>query len=301
MEPRPTPGQVSVGIGPIGWANDDLRDWGAGTPAGRILDEIAAAGYAGTEMSYTFPREPAGLRAELGRRGLTLAAAYRWVNFTAPQQAESQLAAARAHVDFCAAAGARAAVIAEAGGSLHWDAAGSRATVKTLDARGWGLLVEGLHTLGRYARERGIRLCVHPHGGTAIEGEPEIDRLMAETDPELVWLCPDSGHIVYGGGDPAAVVRRHARRVGHVHLKDVRPTSLRRARAGGAPFFEALRADVFCTPGAGCIDFAPLLSALADADYSGWLVVEADQNPVAHPPLQVASAARAFLREVAGV
>jgi inosose dehydratase len=295
-------GPVRLGVGPIGWVNDDLREWGADTPTERVLAEMAAAGFEGTEMSYRFPADPAELRRELGRHGLVLSGAYRWCNLAA-EAAEvraAELEAAAAHVGFCAAAGAAAAVLAEGTGSLHWDRAGARERVRPLDAGGWRRLREGLEALGRLATGCGVRLCFHPHGGTPVETEDDIDRLCRETDPDLVALCPDTGHIRYAGGDPARVLRRHAGRVGYLHVKDVRGQVLAEVRRRGASFLEAVRLEVFCPPGAGDMDFAEVLAPLGEAGYGGWVVVEAEQNPAVHPAFDASRQARRYIGRVVG-
>jgi len=293
--------RVRVGIGPIAWVNDDLRHWGAETPGTLVMDEIAAAGYLGSEMSYSYPQDPAVLKATLDERGLLLAAAYRWTNCANPAALPAEIEATKQHIDFCAAAGAEFATVAEGANSLHWDLGGDRDQVTPLSEAQWACLIEGLHECGRYARSRGITLTVHPHGGTAIESAAEIDRLLAGTDPTLIGYCPDTAHIYYGGSDPAAMLRRYASRVRYVHLKDVRQPVLDRCRAEGFTFKEAILSNVFCTPGTGCLDWPAIFGALADGGYEGWLVVEAEQDPRVYPAMAVSEAAREFIRKVAGV
>lgn len=290
-----------VGIGPIGWVNDDIRGWGPEYTAARVMSEMSELGYAASEMSYVYPQEPAALRAALAEHGLVLAGAYRWTNFAHAEFLEDELAAARAHVDFCRAAGAGFANLAEGGGSLHWDRRGRLGAVEPLSDEQWGRVCSALNEVGAYAREHGVTLCVHPHGGTAIEKPAEIERLFASTDPALVGYCLDTGHIAYGGGDPGATARRFAARVGYVHLKDVRADVLARVKREGLSFVEAVKANVFCTPGAGALAFDPVIGALEGAGYAGWYIVEAEQDPAAHDPYAVSGAARAFLRERYGL
>lgn len=290
-----------VGVGPIGWVNDDIRGWGPEYTAERVMSEMAELGFAGSEMSYVYPQEPAALKAALAGHGLVLAGAYRWTNFAHEDLLASELAAARAHVDFCRAAGAGYANLAEGGGSLHWDAGGQRSSVAPLSEAQWARVCAALNEVGAYARERGVALCVHPHGGTAIERPAEIERLFAQTDPELVGYCLDTGHIAYGGADPGEVTRSLASRVGYVHLKDVRADVLARVRAEGLSFVEAVKANVFCTPGAGALDFDPVMAALEGAGYAGWYIVEAEQDPAVHDPYRVSGAAREFLRDRYGL
>ncbi len=286
-----------VGVGPIGWVNDDLRDWGADRLGEDVMREIQEAGFDGTEMSYRFPQDPRELRAALDSHGLVLAAAYRWTNLADPEFHAEEVALARRHVDFCRAAGARFATLAEGTGSLHWDRRGEAADVTPLDEAGWELLTHGLHEVGRHARSIGMRVTVHPHGGTAVESEDETARLLESLDPALVGWCLDTGHVAYGGTDPGRMTERFAGRVSYVHLKDVRQEVLAEARASGWSFARAVRANVFCTPGAGSLDFDPVIRALKEAGYDGWYVVEAEQDPALHPAAEVSRAAREFLRE----
>jgi inosose dehydratase len=131
--------------------------------------------------------------------------------------------------------------------------------------------------------------------GTVIESEAEIDRLMAVTG-EKVGLLLDTGHAVYAGVDPAALIRRHVDRIKHVHCKDVRREVLARVRARDTSFLDAVLEGVFTVPGDGCIDFSGVLVELAAAHYNGWLVVEAEQDPENAPPLAYARLGFAELR-----
>lgn len=290
-----------VGVGPIGWVNDDIRGWGPEYTAERVMREMAELGFAASEMSYVYPQEPTALRAALAEHGLVLAGAYRWTNFAHAEFLEDELAAARAHVDFCRAAGAAFANLAEGGGSLHWDKRGQRSAVERLSDEQWARVCAAFDAIGAYARGLGVAMCVHPHGGTAIEKPAEIERLFASTDPELVGYCLDTGHIAYGGGEPGEVTRRFAERVGYVHLKDVRADVLARVRRDGLSFVEAVKANVFCTPGAGALDFDPVMAALQGAGYAGWYIVEAEQDPAVHDPYRMSGAAREFLRDEYGL
>jgi len=131
--------------------------------------------------------------------------------------------------------------------------------------------------------QRGVRLAFHHHMGTAVQTEGEIGRLMRATGPE-VGLLLDTGHATYAGADPLALARKHARRIVHVHCKDVRRPVLDRALQQGMSFLDSVLAGVFTVPGDGQVDFPPILKLLREQGYAGWLVVEAEQDPAkAHP------------------
>jgi len=144
-----------------------------------------------------------------------------------------------------------------------------------------------------------MRVAYHPHMGTVVQDRADVDRLMDRT--RRLGLLLDAGHLAFAGADPLAVLRDHAPRVAHVHLKNVRPAVVEAARSGGWSFEAAVRAGVFTVPGDGGIDFRPLLDRLAEERYPGWLIVEAEQDPAKANPLEYARLARRYLREVASV
>jgi len=160
-------------------------------------------------------------------------------------------------------------------------------------------MVSGLNRLGERAAEAGLRLCYHHHMGTGVQTRAEIDRLLADTDPATVHLLVDTGHLTWAGGDPLQLVQDHFERIGHVHLKDIRWPVMEEATKRGSSFVDAIEAGVFTVPGDGDIDFVPILQALSDRGYEGWLVVEAEQDPAKAHPLTYATKARAYLRDVA--
>jgi len=111
----------------------------------------------------------------------------------------------------------------------------------------------------------------------------DVDLLMATTGPE-VGLLLDTGHLTYAGADVLATTRRHARRINHVHCKDIRLEVLKQARQRDMSFLDAILEGVFTVPGDGMIDYYAFARLLADIGYSGWAVVEAEQDPVKAPP-----------------
>ena len=126
--------------------------------------------------------------------------------------------------------------------------------------------------------------------GTVVESPDDIDAFMAATGP-ATHLLFDAGHCAFGGGDPEAVLRKHAHRVAHFHAKNIRRPVTERVRAENLSFLQAVLAGAFTVPGdpEGAIDFVPLLRILAEAGYDGWLVIEAEQDPVARNPLDYQS------------
>jgi inosose dehydratase len=85
----------------------------------------------------------------------------------------------------------------------------------------------------------------------------------------------------------------------HVHCKDIRNDQLAQAKKKDLSFLDAVLGDVFAVPGDGSIDFEPILKELANHQYSGWLVVEADQDPAKAHPLTHARIGHDCLRSLA--
>ena len=107
---------------------------------------------------------------------------------------------------------------------------------------------------------------------------------MESTDPERVSLLLDTGHIAFAGGDPVEMIEKFGPRIKHVHFKDLRAEVEEAAETEQLSFLQAVKRGVFTVPGDGRIDFVPIIEALNEIDYRGWIVVEAEQDPALAPP-----------------
>lgn len=299
--------RIRIGTAPISWGACEIPKWGDQLPYAQVLDEMAACGYEGTELgpwSY-LPTDPATLRRELEARALALAGAFCPVTLHDRERRDASMRSARETIDLLAAAGAPVLVLAEAGDERRAAIAGrvpADGSAGFSDAQ-WRRFCDGANALARYARERGLVTAFHPHAASYVERPEEIARLLRDTDPNLVGLCLDTGHVAYGGGDPAEIARTHARRVRHVHLKDLRGEVRADALARRLHFPDAVGLDVFAPLGEGSLDLRGTLDALRDAGYRGWVIVEQDVRlgvSKRAAPKRDAERSRAFLREALG-
>jgi inosose dehydratase len=288
---------VRLGISPIGWSNDDLPELGGDIPLESCLAEARAAGFEGIELGRKFPRDPAVLRDILERFGLALISGW-YSGRLLERSLRAEIAAIEPHSSLLAAMGCAVLVYAETSGSIAGDRRQPLSGGPRLDVGDWHDFGARLTKLADHLSACGIGLVYHHHMGTVIESEADIDDLMAVTG-DKVGLLLDTGHAAYAGVDPAALVRRHRDRIKHVHCKDVRREVLARVRARDTSFLDAVLDGVFTVPGDGCIDFSAALTELAAADYNGWLVVEAEQDPKKAPPLAYARLGFAQLRAAA--
>lgn len=282
-----------IGIVPILWNNADLSDLAPAVPALTVLDEIARLGYSGTQLGLGFPRGRV-LAAELASRGLRLAEVYAALPCDASGPAPEAGEVARAGLEELDAAGGDVLVVALALSPERDEWVGRAQRAPGLTDEGWQRLGALLDDLGAEGSERGHRVAFHNHAATYVETPEEVDRLCRVTSPVQVSLCIDVGHATVGGGDAAAMIRRHSERVAHIHLKDVGAAPLEELRSGRLTGFEAaLRARIFAPLGSGVLELPAVLDSLAEAGYQGWMMVEQDTSW--EPPSEAAAIGRSVL------
>ena len=91
-----------------------------------------------------------------------------------------------------------------------------------LDLKIMSTIAEGLMKMGKKAYDYGVEVAVHTNAFSIIQYERDVDLLMALTDPEYVWLCPDTAQLTVGGSDAVRVIGKHTSRINHIHIKDAR-------------------------------------------------------------------------------
>lgn len=217
-------------------------------------------------QAYANPQE---LNACASRLNLKLASMYCSGQFVDPALVEAETGAILTAARFVSTAGCSHLVIG--GGMNAQGVYGDDDYVR---------LVEALHAVGRGCREHGIMACYHPHSGTMVETAAQLERFCAETDPGLIALAPDVAHLVRGGVDPVATLRRYADRIQYLHLKDIKDGE-------------------FVELGEGNVDLPGVVAVLRDIGYSGWAVVELDDTT--RTPLESAAISWRYLHERLGI
>jgi len=289
--------QIRIANAPTSWGVEDPEDR-ANPPWPTLLSDVADAGYAGTELGPLgyLPEDPEVLRQELAARGLALAGGFVFEPLNTREDAGRALEVGRRTCDLLAAAGALHLVIIQGFSADPERAAGRRRAAPAATDGEWQTMIAGVERLAAMAAEEfGLTPVFHPHAGTLVEFEDEIERLVADVD---VPLCIDTGHCAYAGIDPVALYVRHAERVAYFHLKDVDRERLKGALTLELSFEEAVAERVFCPLGEGVVDFPALAAALATHDFRGWATVEQDRLPTdSTAPAEHAAASLAHLRE----
>lgn len=289
---------IRIGANPIGWSNDDLQEIGGATPLETCLAEAREAGFTGMELGHKFPRQPAALKAALAPFGMDCISG--WYSAELLQRgADEEMRHLRPHLDLLKAMGSTVLVFAETSNAIHGDRSKPLSQRPVMNAQDWAEFGRRITQVAERTLSEGVRLVYHHHMGTIVQSEADIDAFMAATGP-TVHLLLDTGHATWGGSDPATLAARYRDRISHVHAKDVRPHVMTQAAAEGWSFLDAVLGKgsdlgIYTVPGDGMVDYPAVFRALPG--YSGWVVVEAEQDPEKAHPLTYAKKGVAHLKQ----
>lgn len=290
---------VKVGTAPDSWGiwfpSDPQQ-----MPWKRFLDEVAEAGYQWVELGPPgyLPFDAAVLNAELKQRRLEVTAGFVMHHFEDAAlwpTIESELHNV-------------GRILQQLGGSFlvligdtYTDLfTGQPTRPGKLNADEWKRFIETIHRLATMGYEQyGLRTVYHPHAETHVEYEDQIEQFLADTDPDLVSLCLDTGHHAYRKGDPVGFMARHHERIPYLHLKSIDAQLRNRMENERLPFAKAVAIDLFCEPSKGEVDFPAFRNVLDEIGYRGWAIVEQDMYPAPlDKPLPIAKRTRQYLREI---
>jgi inosose dehydratase len=277
---------IRWGVSPIAWANDDMPELGGDTPLESILADIRDVGFEGVELGGKFPREPAALKPLLQEYSLDLIGGW-YSGSLLLQDATAEIAALQPHLALLKAMGSTVFVFAETSNAVH----GTRGTPMTATPRllngDWKRFGERLTQVADHVQGEGMKFAYHHHLGTVVESLGDLDQFLQHTGPS-VGLTLDTGHAALGGIDPMLVIRKFPQRVAHVHCKDIRRNVHREVREAGGSFLDGVLRGMFTVPGDGSLDYGVIMKGLANANYSGWIVIEAEQDPKLAEPKKYA-------------
>lgn len=292
--------KVSLAIAPIAWTNDDLPDLGAENTFEQCISEMALSGFRGSEIGNKYPKDASVLKHKLDVRNMCICNAW-FSSLLLSDGYDATIEAFIKHRDFLHELGAKVIGVSEQGNSIQGKPLPIFGKKPIYTKEEWQIIAKGFNKMGELAREKDMYFTVHHHMGTGIQTADEIDMLMNITDPDLVYLLYDTGHLSFAGEDAIGVLKKYVNRIKHVHLKSIRQDIVEKAKEKNYSFLEAVRAGAFTVPGDGDFDFVPVFDILEEADYSGWIVVEAEQDPAKANPYEYACLARKYIREKTGL
>ncbi len=276
--------KARLGIAPIAWWNDDLPELSDDVSLDECLRQAAEAGFTGMETGRRFPMDMAELGPVLARHGMSVCGG--WCSgllLDGDIGAEKDRIAAQ-H-GFFRAAGAPCIVYGETARSIQGQRHAPLATKPRLSEAEMAAYGRKISDFADWCAREGMPIAYHHHMAAAVETEAELDLLMKHSSVPLLF---DAGHMAFAGGDVMRVIENHHARISHVHTKDIRRAVVDGLDRDRDSFLDAVIRGAFTVPGDGSLDFEAIVKALAAKGYEGWFVIEAEQDPVANPPLEMA-------------
>lgn len=296
--------QIRFACAPVSWGVQDDPGPAWEQSYQRVLGEIVSAGYVGTELGPYgyFPTDPGILNDTLHRLRLKLLSSFVPVPIADPSRIAQVLGHVRKVGALLSSLGAELLVLADCQTPERREIAG-RVPVngsKSLNSSQWKQVGSVIRYVVSAAEEFGLRLVFHPHVATFVETPAEVECLFDVLDGIPVGLCLDTGHCVYGGGDPVDEAKKYGSVLRYIHIKDINSHVLGEARRSHFNFEQAVGAGVFSSIGDGCIDFGSFFHLLDETDYAGWAVVEQDviYGKTAVPPVESMRASLSYLNRL---
>jgi len=278
--------KARLGIAPIAWWNDDLAELSDDVSLEECLRQASAAGFTGMETGRRFPLDPNELGPILRKYGISVCGGW-FSGLLLDGDIEREKDRIAAQMALFKAMQAPCIVYGETARTIQGDRSKPLSLKPKLNEDEIKVYARKMTAFGEWCAGQGMPLAYHHHMAAAIETEPELDLFMKHSGPGIPLLY-DSGHMAFAGGDVLRVIDKHHKRISHVHTKDVRLDVIARLDRTRDSFLDAVVKGAFTVPGDGSLDFEAIVKKLAGYGYEGWFVVEAEQDPVQAPPLQMA-------------
>ena len=288
---------IKLGIAPIAWSNDDMPELGGETTLEQCLSEASKAGFTGIESGGKFPKNSKELIPKLEKENLQLCSG--WYGATLLKNTpKEEFELMREQMDLFKDCKSPCMVFAEVTNSVQGDPKTPLSKKPKLSEDEWKLLIFRINEISKMMIDENMPLAYHHHMGTVIETENETRRLIESTS-DNVKLLIDTGHMLFAGGNSIKLTEDFMERIIHIHCKDIRKNVLEKSLKNDSTFRQAFLDGAFTVPGDGCIDYKPFLTVLKDKNYSGWLVVEAEQDPAKANPFEYAKIGYNYLSKTA--
>lgn len=276
--------KAKLGIAPIAWWNDDDASLSDDVSLEEALRQASVAGFTGMETGRRFPMNMDELGPILDKYGISVCGGW-FSGLLLDGDIEAEKDRIAEQLAFFKAAGAPCIVYGETARSVQGARNTPLAQKPVIDEAEMAAYGRKISDFADWCAKEGMPLSYHHHMGAVVEREPELDLFMKHSSVPLLF---DAGHMAFAGGDLLRVIENHHARISHVHTKDVRGAVMNAIDKSTESFLDAVIKGVFTVPGDGSLDFEALTKALAARGYEGWFVVEAEQDPVANPPLEMA-------------
>ncbi|KAA3501757.1 myo-inosose-2 dehydratase [Rhizobium rhizogenes] len=276
--------KARLGIAPIAWWNDDLAELSDDVSLEECLRQASEAGFTGMETGRRFPMDMAQLGPILDRYGISVCGGW-FSGLLLDGDIEAEKDRIAQQMEFFIAAGSPCIVYGETARSIQGVRSAPLATKPRLDEASMAAYGRKMSDFADWCAAKGMPISYHHHMAAVVETEPELDLFMKHSSVPLLF---DAGHMAFAGGDVMRVIENHHARITHVHIKDIRREVVDGLDRSRESFLDAVIKGAFTVPGDGSLDFGAIVKSLASKGYEGWFVVEAEQDPVKNPPLDMA-------------
>ncbi len=288
---------IRLGIAPIAWSNDDMPELGGKTSLEQCLKEASLAGFSGIEYGGKFDIESKELIPKLNKENLKLCSGWYGAQLLRRSPKE-EFKNMQKQLKLFKDCNSPCMVFAEITNSIQGDPITPLSKRPKLSNDDWKKFTHSINEISKMMMDENMPLAYHHHMGTVIETEEDTRRLIENTK-DTVGLLVDTGHMLFAKGNSVKLVESFYERLVHVHCKDIRKDILEKSLKNDSTFRQAFLDGAFTVPGDGCIDYVPFLNALKKKDYSGWLVVEAEQDPAKANPFEYAKIGFKYLSRTA--
>jgi inosose dehydratase len=278
--------KARLGIAPIAWWNDDLAELSDDVSLEECLSQASQAGFTGMETGRRFPMDASQLCPILDKYGISVCGGW-FSGLLLDGDIEREKDRIAQQMALFKAVKAPCIVYGETAGTIQGDRSAPLATKRRLSEDEIRVYGRKMTAFAEWCAGQGMPIAYHHHMAAAIETEEELDLLMRHSGAALPLLL-DAGHMAFAGGDVLRVIDKHHARISHVHTKDIRRQVIDRLDRTRESFLDAVVKGAFTVPGDGSLDFVAIVGRLARYGYEGWFVVEAEQDPKANPPLEMA-------------
>lgn len=292
---------IRIGNAPCSWGVEFPND-PRNPPWRQVLKECADAGYKGIELGPVgyMPEDPAELGEALADHDLTLIGGVVFRPYHDVSAWDDVLDGTHRTCKALVAHGAEHLVLIDSISPRRAPTAGRADEAEQMDEAEWAAYRDRIFTTAKIgAEEYGLTVGLHPHAGGFMDFEPEVERILSETDPDVMKICIDTGHCTYAGFDPVAFMKRHMDRISYVHFKTTDARVKADAIANRTGFYEACGQGIFCNLADGEVDFPAVRDLLRETGFEGWCTIEQDCDPNLDPdPLGDATANLNYLKSI---
>ena len=286
---------VKLGIAPIAWSNDDMPELGGDTSLEQCLSEASLAGFIGVEAGGKFPKKSEDLIPKLKQFKLNLCSGWYPANLRR-NSVDEEKNNIQEQLKLFKDCNSPCMVFAEVSDSIQGNPNKKLSTRPKMELEEAKKFYYKISEIAKYLEDEEMPLAYHHHMGTVIETEEDTIRLLENTH-DSVKLTLDTGHMLFAKGDSLNILENFYKRIIHIHCKDIRKHVLEKTLKEDLSFRDAFLEGAFTVPGDGCIDYKPIFDVLKDKNYSGWLVVEAEQDPAKANPFEYAKIGYKYLSE----